>query len=169
VEFCCVVLIFHLSWVRTVSKPSKITLTEVILKWRRVAIELIWHRALVEFSVNWGSGSLSEWLPVEVFRSYLWNITCVARHMLGLNVLSGSTEPIIPSRWLVSIGQSLVLVVLSRRIWVEVSLRELWLAWSDFDVIVWWLVSCFSYNSVYVTRRASVDVVLSGNVACVAR
>jgi len=128
-----------------------------------------WAYTFVEFAVNSSSGSFSETLGVDVLRLNLGNITGVSRDVLGLDVVSRSSEPVVSMLGVVAELKGFVEFISSWCVRVKLSLRERWLSYSDIDVVVTGLVSSLCDNLVNISSSASVDVILLGNVTGVAR
>jgi len=119
-------------------------------------------------TVNSSSRSFSERLSVNVLRLNLRNITSISRNVLSLNIVSGTTEPVITMLGVVSKLKGIVEFISSRSIRVKLSLSERRLANSNIDIIVTGLVASPSNNLVDITSSTSIDVILLGNVTSVA-
>jgi len=119
-------------------------------------------------TVNSSSRSFSERLSVNVLRLNLRNITSISRNVLSLNIVSGTTEPVITMLGVVSKLKGIVEFISSRSIRVKLSLSERRLANSNIDIIVTGLVASLSNNLVDITSSTSIDVILLGNVTSVA-
>lgn len=119
-------------------------------------------------TVNSSSRSFSERLSVNVLRLNLRNITGISRNVLSLNIVSGTTEPVITMLGVVSKLKGIVEFISSRSIRVKLSLSERRLANSNIDIIVTGLVASLSNNLVDITSSTSIDVILLGNVTSVA-
>lgn len=119
-------------------------------------------------TVNSSSRSFSERLSVNVLRLDLRNITSISRNVLSLNIVSGTTEPVITMLGVVSKLKGIVEFISSRSIRVKLSLSERRLANSNIDIIVTGLVASLSNNLVDITSSTSIDVILLGNVTSVA-
>lgn len=119
-------------------------------------------------TVNSSSRSFSERLSVNVLRLNLRNITSISRNVLSLNIISGTTEPVITMLGVVSKLKGIVEFISSRSIRVKFSLSERRLANSNIDIIVTGLVASLSNNLVDITSSTSIDVILLGNVTSVA-
>jgi len=119
-------------------------------------------------TVNSSSRSFSERLSVNVLRLNLRNITSISRNVLSLNIVSGTTEPVITMLGVVSKLKGIVEFISSRSIRVKLSLSERRLTNSNIDIIVTGLVASLSNNLVDITSSTSIDVILLGNVTSVA-
>lgn len=119
-------------------------------------------------TVNSSSRSFSERLSVNVLRLNLRNITSISRNVLSLNIVSGTTEPVITMLRVVSKLKGIVEFISSRSIRVKLSLSERRLTNSNIDIIVTGLVASLSNNLVDITSSTSIDVILLGNVTSVA-
>lgn len=119
-------------------------------------------------TVNSSSRSFSERLSVNVLRLDLRNITSISRNVLSLNIVSGTTEPVITMLGVVSKLKGIVEFISSRSIRVKLSLSERRLTNSNIDIIVTGLVASLSNNLVDITSSTSIDVILLGNVTSVA-
>ena len=119
-------------------------------------------------TVNSSSRSFSERLSINVLRLNLRNITSISRNVLSLNIVSGTTEPVITMLGVVSKLKGIVEFISSRSIRVKFSLSERRLANSNIDIIVTGLVASPSNNLVDITSSTSIDVILLGNVTSVA-
>lgn len=119
-------------------------------------------------TVNSSSRSFSERLSINVLRLNLRNITSISRNVLSLNIVSGTTEPVITMLGVVSKLKGIVEFISSRSIRVKLSLSERRLANSNIDIIVTGLVASLSNNLVDITSSTSIDVILLGNVTSVA-
>lgn len=119
-------------------------------------------------TVNSSSRSFSERLSVNVLRLNLRNITSISRNVLSLNIVSGTTEPVITMLGVVSKLKGIVEFISSRSIRVKLSLSERRLSNSNIDIIVTGLVASLSNNLVDITSSTSIDVILLGNVTSVA-
>jgi hypothetical protein len=122
----------------------------------------------IELTVNSSSRSFSERLSVNVLRLNLRNITSISRNVLSLNIVSGTTEPVITMLGVVSKLKGIVEFISSRSIRVKLSLSERRLANSNIDIIVTGLVASSSDDLVDITSSTSIDVILLGNVTSVA-
>jgi hypothetical protein len=130
------------------------------------SLELLTGRS--ELTVNSSSRSFSERLSVNVLRLNLRNITSISRNVLSLNIVSGTTEPVITVLGVVSKLKGIVEFISSRSIRVKLSLSERRLANSNIDIIVTGLVASSSDDLVDITSSTSIDVILLGNVTSVA-
>lgn len=130
------------------------------------SLELLTGRS--ELTVNSSSRSFSERLSVNVLRLNLRNITSISRNVLSLNIVSGTTEPVITMLRVVSELKGIVEFISSRSIRVKLSLSERRLANSNIDIIVTGLVASSSDDLVDITSSTSIDVILLGNVTSVA-
>jgi hypothetical protein len=130
------------------------------------SLELLTGRS--ELTVNSSSRSFSERLSVNVLRLNLRNITSISRNVLSLNIVSGTTEPVITMLGVVSKLKGIVEFISSRSIRVKLSLSERRLANSNIDIIVTGLVASSSDDLVDITSSTSIDVILLGNVTSVA-
>lgn len=119
-------------------------------------------------TVNSSSRSFSERLSINVLRLNLRNITSISRNVLSLNIVSGTTEPVITMLGVVSKLKGIVEFISSRSIRVKLSLSERRLTNSNIDIIVTGLVASLSNNLVDITSSTSIDVILLGNVTSVA-
>jgi len=88
--------------------------------------------------------------------------------VLGLNILGRATKPVLSVFGMVAVLQSLVVFILSWRIGVEGSSRELGLAYGDLNIVVGGLVASLGDDAVNVTSGATVDIILTGDKAGVA-
>ena len=148
--------------------------TEVVFtKCLRVgSSELVLGRRIdsfVEFAVDGSTGSLSERLSVDVLRLNLGNVARVTGNMLSLNVVGRSSEPVISVLRVVAVLKGFVEFISSRCVRVKFTLGKLRLSYSDIDIVVAGLVTSLADDLVNVSGSATVDVVLLGDVTCVAR
>jgi len=125
--------------------------------------------SFVEFAVDGSTGSLSERLGVDVLRLNLGNVARVTGNMLSLNVVGRSSEPVISVLRVVAVLKGFVEFISSRCVGVEFSLSERGFAYSDINIVVAGLVTSLADDLVNVSGSATVDVVLLGDVTCVAR
>jgi hypothetical protein len=153
---------------------SNLQSTEVVLT-KSLAVgssELVLGRrvdSFVEFAVDGSTGSLSERLGIDVLRLNLRNVARVTGNMLSLNVVGRSSEPVISVLGVVAELKGFVEFISSRCVRVEFTLGKRRLSNSDIDIVVAGLVASLSDDLVNVSGSASVDVVLLGDVTCVAR
>lgn len=123
--------------------------------------------SLVELAVNSSSGGLSETLGVDVFRLNLRDVASIARDVLGLDVVGGSSEPVIAVLGVVSNLKGFVEFISLGCVGVELTLGEGRFAYCNIDIIIAGLVACLSDDLVNVSLSAAVDVVLLGDVTSV--
>ena len=134
--------------------------------------ELIFGRrgdSLCVLAVNSSSRSLSEALCEDVLRLNLGDVARVSRDVLGLNVVSRTSKPVISVLGVVAELQSFVEFISSRCVGVEFSLSERGFAYSDINIVVAGLIASLGDDLINVTSSAAVDVVLLGHVTGVAR
>jgi len=123
--------------------------------------------SFVELAVNSSSSSFSETLGVDVLRLNLRDVASVSGDVLSLDVVGGSSEPVITVLGVVSNLQSFVEFISLRCVGVELTLGERRFAYSNIDIVVAGLVACLSDDLVNVSSSAAVNVVLLGHVTSV--
>jgi hypothetical protein len=134
--------------------------------------ELIFGRrsdSLSVLAVNSSSRSLSEALCEDVLRLNLGDVARVPRDVLGLNVVSRTSEPVVSVLGVVAELQSFVEFISSGCVGVELSLGERRFAYSDINIVVAGLVASLGDDLINVSSSAAVNVVLLGHVTGVAR
>jgi len=125
--------------------------------------------SLVEFAVNSSSGSLSKALGVDVLGLNLRYVASITRNVLGLDIVSRSSKPVVSVFGEVAVLKSFVEFISSRCVGVEFTLSERRLTHSNINIVVAGLVTSLGDDLVNVSSSAAVDVILLRDVASVAR
>ena len=167
-EVGCVDHVLALSRLHVVLESSEVLLAELGLSGSLETLVQGWALALVVLGVDGGASRLGERLAEEVLTLDLGHIALVAWDVLGLQVLSGTTEPVVTFLGVVSISNVCALLVNLGWLGVVLTRSIGRLANGHIDIVVAWLATSSHDDTIDVTSSATVHLVLLGGVTSVA-
>lgn len=162
-------LVLELRWLHVALQPAEVILAELLLGKRLETLVKRRLLTLVVLSVDRCPRRLGKRLAEEILRLDLRHVALVARDVLCLQVLGGTTKPVFAFFRDVSVSNVNAFVINGRRLRVVLASGVRRLAHSDVDVKVAGFVASTHDNAVDIAGGAAVDFVFLGCVASIAR
>ena len=162
-------LILVLSGLLSVLQSAEVVLAELGLLHRLKSLVERWLLTFVVLAIDSRSSGLSEGFTEEILRFDLWDVTSIPWNVLRLEVLSGTTEPVVSLFGVVAVRNGAALLVDRGGLGVVFAGGIRRLALEHVHIEVRWSVACTHDNAVDITGSASVYLIFLGAMASVTR
>lgn len=130
-----VIDVFSFGWVEVVFQFSEVLLAELSLALGRKSLPNRVVEAFFMLRINSRARRLRERLAIQIFTGNLWNVASIAWNMLRLDVLSGTADPVLSLQRMIAILQLIDILLLRRRVNMEIGLLVLGLADGNVDIV----------------------------------
>jgi len=162
-------LILVLGRLLSVLQSAEVVLAKLGLLHRLESLVERWLLSFVVLAVDSRSRGLSEGFTEEILRLDLWDVASIPRDVLGLQILSRTTEPVVSLFGVVTVRNGAALLVDRGGLRVVLAGGVRRLALEHVHVEVRWSVRSAHDNAVDITGSASVNLIFLGAMARVTR